>query len=110
VARWVVLLDWVAVCDCVVEPCELSVVDLAVCPASCVVLLLFRAGALAEAVFDCRFVSLLPGLKIETGALTLAATPWTATAFPPVAVWLVVLLWLTRWVWVTELEWLAGAS
>jgi len=78
VAVWVVLLDWVACCVWLVEPPEPPeppVVDLAVCPASCVVPLVLLAGALAATRLDCVLVLLLPGLATEMGAFTLAATP-----------------------------------
>ncbi len=84
VAVWVVLLDWVACCVWLVdppeppepvEPPEPLVVDLAVCPASCVVPLVLLAGALAATRLDCVLVLLLPGLATEMGAFTLAATP-----------------------------------
>jgi len=58
-------------------------------------LLSAEASAVEELLW--LLVLLLPGLRIETGALRFAAATCTARAFPPVADWRAELAWVAVW-------------
>jgi len=63
------------------------------------VVLSLAAEASAETVFDWVLLLVLPGLSTDNGRLRFSASNWRASALPPVAVWVAVLVWLALWLW-----------